>query len=602
MLKKIRSAISTVFSLDLRSLALFRLLLATILIYDLLDRMKDLTAHYTDFGILPRDLAISSLNMPLELSIHFFSGHHIGITALFLVHILTAISLWIGFHTRLATIACWFLTVSLQNRNLILLHSGDSLLRLLLLWSIFLPLGAKYSLDEAMSSSSPQSDRNKHTSIASFAFIMQILFMYINTAYQKSDPMWTSNFQALYYALSGDQLISDFGKLLLPYKTLLERLTASTIVLEYAGPLLIIVPWKNSLFKTVTSIVFIFFHVGIALAMNIGIFPFVCIAAWIALLPDSFWTKLNHIFKPTNSTITVYYDGSCLFCHKMVRILRCLLLRPDISLQTIDSHLNINQLSKQENSWVVEIDQKLFVKSEALFNLIFQSRLWIFPKFSLNKKILLISDKAYSSIANNRRKLSFITSMIRERQPPAPKLGFIATALVGILFSIATAANMKSMNLYTKDLPQEVIDVGDIFSLGQNWGMFAPFPILVTGWYVMEGHLEDGSSVDAWTQKPISWDKPTNVAENYGGDRWKSYLMTLYTERADSYRLGLGAYLCNKWNQSQSSTKQMKEIQIYFMAEELQRSYKPRLAAEKWLISDWRCERPASQHDSFSSL
>ena len=42
------------FGLDLRSLALFRIGLALLIIIDLIKRSKDLTAHYTDFGILPR--------------------------------------------------------------------------------------------------------------------------------------------------------------------------------------------------------------------------------------------------------------------------------------------------------------------------------------------------------------------------------------------------------------------------------------------------------------------------------------------------------------------------------------------------------------------
>ena len=46
------------FGMDLRTLALFRVLLAGFLILDLCLRGRDLTAHYTDFGIMPRsDLA-----------------------------------------------------------------------------------------------------------------------------------------------------------------------------------------------------------------------------------------------------------------------------------------------------------------------------------------------------------------------------------------------------------------------------------------------------------------------------------------------------------------------------------------------------------------
>jgi len=41
-----------VFGLDLRSIALFRILLGTLLLSDLLLRASDITAFYTDQGVL----------------------------------------------------------------------------------------------------------------------------------------------------------------------------------------------------------------------------------------------------------------------------------------------------------------------------------------------------------------------------------------------------------------------------------------------------------------------------------------------------------------------------------------------------------------------
>ena len=47
-----------IFSLDLRSLALFRLGLGLVLVFDLCSRLGDVRAHYTDYGILPRVLHV----------------------------------------------------------------------------------------------------------------------------------------------------------------------------------------------------------------------------------------------------------------------------------------------------------------------------------------------------------------------------------------------------------------------------------------------------------------------------------------------------------------------------------------------------------------
>ena len=41
----------------------------------------------------------------------------------------------------------WFMTTSLQTRNYFVGHSGDTYLRLMLFWAIFMPLGEHFSLD-----------------------------------------------------------------------------------------------------------------------------------------------------------------------------------------------------------------------------------------------------------------------------------------------------------------------------------------------------------------------------------------------------------------------------------------------------------------------
>src|SRR5262249_56729885 len=58
------------FSLDLRSLALFRVGLGVMIFIDWIDRLPDLAAHYTDAGIVPR----SSVAGIQPISVHVYSG------------------------------------------------------------------------------------------------------------------------------------------------------------------------------------------------------------------------------------------------------------------------------------------------------------------------------------------------------------------------------------------------------------------------------------------------------------------------------------------------------------------------------------------------
>ena len=49
-----REKVGEFFGADLRSLAAFRIALALLVLADLLNRARDLTADYTDFGVTPR--------------------------------------------------------------------------------------------------------------------------------------------------------------------------------------------------------------------------------------------------------------------------------------------------------------------------------------------------------------------------------------------------------------------------------------------------------------------------------------------------------------------------------------------------------------------
>jgi hypothetical protein len=58
---------------DLRSLALFRICLGSLILVDLVLRSVDLQAHYTDFGVLPRGV-LWEMYSQWHISLHTASG------------------------------------------------------------------------------------------------------------------------------------------------------------------------------------------------------------------------------------------------------------------------------------------------------------------------------------------------------------------------------------------------------------------------------------------------------------------------------------------------------------------------------------------------
>ena len=289
--------VQQLFGIDLRSLALFRILLAAILIADLIIRAGDLTAFYTDAGVLPRD---EMTPRPWLYSLHLLNGGAAFQAALFAVAGIAVFAMLIGHRTKLAAIISFVLLCSLQNRNPDILQGGDALLRVMHLWILFLPIGACWSLDAWRARDNrgirpigiTRTAPHLTLSIASAAALVQVALMYWFTVILKSDPIWWRDGLAVYYALNVDQFSTPLGLRLLEHPSLLKILTHATFWLEIAGPFLAFIPYRNAQFRMLAILLFAGFHfIGLRLTMELGLFSYTATAIWLLFLPREFWDR-----------------------------------------------------------------------------------------------------------------------------------------------------------------------------------------------------------------------------------------------------------------------------------------------------------------------
>lgn len=580
---RINNLLLGIFDLDLRSLAAFRIILGTIVLGDLLARLVDLKAHYTDMGILPRQLALEAVNYPWEISLHMMSGQWQVQAVIFAVHILAAFCLILGVHTRKAIFVTWLLTLSLHYRNTLLLHGGDSVIKLLLFWGQFLPLGARYSIDRALATGAGDSEHG-YRGMGGLALVVQMALIYICTGILKNDPMWTETFQATYYALSGEPLTSVLGKALLPYKSLLEFLTASTLVLEILVPLLLFVPYRNQWLRLGVCSAFISFHLGIALTMNIGNFPYVCMAAWIGLLPTKFWQILEKVvYQRKTRGATIYFDEDCLFCRKISRLLRTFLVLPDVKILPAQGVEDKKAIMLDNNSWVVSSEAEDHIKGAGFLKLLELSPVVPFGKVTCPAAL----NRVYEFCAVRRAKLSVLTRPLALR--PQPEIGnsLVKNVFVALCVGYIGLWNLNTLPGQKGVMPQGAVWVGELMGLTQEWSMFAPYPGMANGWYVIRGNFASGEALDVWQNRAVSYEKPKSIQENFGNDRWTKYLMGAWQLEAEGYLRGFGDYLCDKWNTGGGD--RLEEIKISYMLEELQRNYAPPKPVEELEVFHWVC-------------
>jgi predicted DCC family thiol-disulfide oxidoreductase YuxK len=581
--KSFLSYLRDAYSLDLRSLALFRIGLALVLIGDLLMRSFDLTAFYTDWGVLPRAALLEKFSPADRFSIHLISGQPVFQVALFLLAGVFALMLLVGVKTRFAALASWFMVLSLQNRNPEILQGGDVYLRLLAFWAIFLPIGAMYSIDCALDTADAAKKRAVRFSYFSgpgLALLLQIAFVYMFSVALKTGTAWHSERSAVYYALNIQQMSLPAGRFLLHFPKLLPLLTRLTLLHEAAIPVLILLPFFFGPARTLGILLIFALHFALGITIRLGHFPWIAATAALPLLPTWFWERVvAHwpLLGEGGMGLRLYYDQECPFCRKAVHILRVFLLLPAAELTPAQASPQSLKEMRERNSWiVVEPAGTRHCNWDGLTCLLSYSPIFrAMAPIGSAHPIKRIGDRCYSYIRARRETLTDLSLWLRFR-PLRVHTPWIVSVFACIVTLYVFLWNLTSVT--HKGFKPSWEKPGLTLGLDQEWNMFSPFPLTYDGWYVIEGHLRDGSSVNVLDpEKPVTFAQPLSIADQYKNERWRKYLMNLSLPENSGYRLYYGRYFCRSWNTGRAPHDPWALINfdIYFMAHQNSISHPP---------------------------
>lgn len=278
-------ALARRFRVDPRALAALRISLGVLLIADLAIRSRDLVVFYTDAGVLPRDLLAAAYPTLSGLAVlHGLSGAAWVQAALFGLAGSAAVALALGYRTRLATAISLVFLVSLHARNPVILNAGDSVLRRLLFWGLFLPLGGRWSVDAV------RSDRRQGSvaTVASAALLLQVVVIYLaNGLFKLRGERWLDG-TAVAAIFSLDHLTVLLGDVLATVPPLLAAAGVVWTALVLAAPLfLVLTGWPRAALAGLLAAG----HVGMALTLRLGLFPLISIAALLPFLPPAVWDR-----------------------------------------------------------------------------------------------------------------------------------------------------------------------------------------------------------------------------------------------------------------------------------------------------------------------
>jgi predicted DCC family thiol-disulfide oxidoreductase YuxK len=561
------------FSLDVRSLAFYRVCLGLVVLADLFLRLQDIKNLYTDTGLIPRSLFFNEMGMPWSFSFHFANGSYGFAVFMFSIHILLGFMLLVGFKTRWVTLGLYVMAVSLHNRNWLVNNGGNDILRAILFYSVFLPLNRCFSVDSALrTEKDPEKD---FFSTWSLAFFLQVFLIYFVSYILKDHAIWRTDFTAMFFSVRLDIFATPLAVWLRGYPSMLKVGTFFSIILEWLGPIVLLLTFVfgKHWWKVRLGLVglFILFHLGIFLTMTIGVFPFICVAMWMAFIPGAAWDALIGRYRNRGlGTLKIYYDADCGFCLKSVKLLREFFLLPEVSILPAQETAEATKIMKSQNSWVVQNAKgESFSRYEAFLELSRHSPILKFFRGILTTKVVrFLGEKTYHWVSNHRAFMGLFTQHLEYSTPKKrwPLVRFLLEAFgVFIMITIFmwNLTTIKKLHIRSPFFQT----VTRWLHLYQEWNMFAPFPKTDNVWVEIPAVLSDGSEMELISgSRDIFSVKSDDFPDNIPSELWRKFYLNL-SDRTD-YARYYGGFLCRLWNHRKEglvkgTTLRKMEIIVY---------------------------------------
>lgn len=566
-------------SADPRSLGLFRIMLGSLLFFDVLRRFPDLTDFYSNAGVVSNHFA-----MFRPMSSHLFSVYHAfstptEVTVLACVHLAVNFGLIIGWRTKLMHVLAALLITSLNSRSVMLENGGWVVLNLLTVWSLFLPLGRRFSVDALRRSWSewrestveslndrlaPKRDVRQVVSLAVTALIAQWVVIYAFNVVHKNGPAWRDG-SAVYYFFQQDRMVTALGawvRELLPMSAI-QGMTFGTLIVESMIAFLLVVPAWTRHARMVAFMLAFALHGGIDAVVQLGPFSWAMIFVFFVFIPKSYWDWVEERLRKRSSPRTVVFDAddgfSITFCRFLKRIDLLGLVRfagaPGAKRPTPGPELPEAVTQKLVRKTLVVVDdtgEKHWTGAEALVRL---CDALVIPRSLARVFGLGWFDSLVSKAARRRKRLTrgFALSDLRSdaveeaATQPSTLHGLgenirhysAQVAVVAVLLATGSQVLMENHAippaLKLKDRPEWMSAVVIYPRLFQGWSMFAPGPPMEDGRIVVDGRTVDGRKLDPFTGKEPNWEvQPKNgfrmnqlwgdFHRRFGEHRFRAYL------------------------------------------------------------------------------
>ncbi len=217
--------------------------------------------------------------------IHLIDGLPPGdgwVVTFFALFMWAALCLTLGISTRLSGLLVFLGLVSIHHRNMLILNSGDTLLRINAFLLIFSPAGTALSLDRLrrVRSGLETGDPPQSAPWAQRLIQVQLAMMYFSTFLVKTHGSFWLNGTAVYYVTR----LQEFWRFPVPYLFehlwMIRCLTWGTLLVEFSLAFLV---WFSELRYAVLA-AGLLLHLGLEYSMNVPLFQWIAVSTYVTFL------------------------------------------------------------------------------------------------------------------------------------------------------------------------------------------------------------------------------------------------------------------------------------------------------------------------------
>jgi len=636
-------------ALDLRPLGLMRILFGAVLFLAVADIGPVLFTFLSDDGVMPRSALLDGLMRRDRFCVLLAVGPNWLLALLFAADLVALAAFTVGYRTRTANIVAFVLTSGIHERNFMPFDGADNVVRVMLFWTMFMPCGARCSVDAVLASARGEPVRETACALPIRIGQMQIAWVYLNTVIHKWPGASWHDGSALHTALGLDHLfVRSLGKRVFHWPLFTKLGTHFALAVERAFFPLVFLPlfktpgiaaWLERQSPAVRQSLGLMFqptpkalaillgmalHLGIAVLMAVGNFSYVMIASYLLLFEPG-WTVAaiagaGHAWKRLigSAKLVVLYDGECGFCARMARILRGLDAFEALELRDFRAESPLERLPPIPGA---DLERRMHVLGRGGVEAGFRGLVSVALRVPLLVPLgflgrfpgaQLLGDRVYDFVAARRQALHprcagacalpngrapGVVELMRELVPRRVKHAALGAMHLGLVYLAAAAAWSSMPSNFTllgrsvdpdKHMPAWMNSSVQFAELWQKWDMFSPNPTDTDIYLMGRGELTNGTRVDVLRGDEHGGPMPP-IDRGVFYSRWTKFIHNIaYANQ--SWLLEFGRYICRHWNDNPPPGRaQLKTFKIFREQRRVPPVGHAPLPWEEQMIWDHRC-------------